>query len=245
MVVEVAGEPDVFVEAEVRGQSLQVGSRVAVTDEDAETVDPTQVVDEHVKGIQEVLDAVLIPHDSEVSDDRRGPRPQALVAAYGLEIFEIGAIPNDRDPSRRDASAPRLDLSVGLVRGDDAVRQAARDPFQDDQELEDDPPRARPEARDVHLRGDVVVIEDESFSEQELVDRADQDERVRRVVRMDDVESMATENPDRELQRHKRRVNVLEDVSERSLRPDAPVVAIDVHPADGLTGWLCPGREDR
>ena len=58
---------------------------------------------------------------------------------------------------------------------------------------------------------------------------------------MNDVESMATENPDRELQRHERRVDVLEDVSERSLRPDAPFIAIDVDPADGLSGLLCLG----
>ena len=145
----------------------------------------------------------------------------------------------------RDTSAPRLDLSVGLVRGDDAVRQAARDPFHQDEELEDDSPGTGPEARGVHLRGDVVVIEDESLSEQELVDRADEDERVRRVVCMDDVEPMATENSDRGLQRHERRVNVLEDVSERSFRPDAPFVAIDVDPADGLGGRAARRREGR
>ena len=85
------------------------------------------------------------------------------------------------------------------------------------------------------------MIEDESLSEQELVDRADEDERVRRVVCMDDVEPMATENSDRGLQRHQRRVNVLEDVSERSFRPDAPFVAIDVDAADGLGGRLLVG----
>ena len=64
-----------------------------------------------------------------------------------------------------------------------------------------------------HLRREIVVIEDEACPEQ-LVERGNEDEQIRRIVRVNDIEARSEEHQERQRKARDEGVAVLPDESE-------------------------------
>src|SRR5262249_10069425 len=75
-----------------------------------------------------------------------------------------------------------------------------------------------------------MVIKDEAFSPEDLVERAHQKNEIGRIAGMDHVKPMSPGNPDRENKLPKQRGRIFEQIAERALGLEPQGMAIDVDP---------------
>src|SRR5690606_2271820 len=94
---------------------------------------------------------------------------------------------DDEDAGRIHTAALDRDAAVGLVRRDRDVGEAERQPLKEHDEAVEQSAAAK--LRFEKLRIQVVMIEDEARAEQELEDSGDQENGVRRIACVNDVEA--------------------------------------------------------
>jgi hypothetical protein len=133
---------------------------------------------------------------------------------------------------------------VRRIGRDDVIREAAGERLEEDQAAVDHPVHPLAGARFVELWGEIVMVVEEPLSEE--LERGRHDEqRVGRVVHVDDVDAPAQQHPHGPDERHRGDVRRLEHVAEERRALGRVGEAQDAHAAEhlplGLTG---PARAD-
>ncbi len=125
------------------------------------------------------------------------------------------AVAHDEDGRRLALAARDLHFLVRLVGRDRDVREPERTPFRRAQDARLQA-LAGAEPGLVELRAEVVVVEDEFFSDQPEGQR-DEEKRVGRIVRVHRVEAVPQKNIDAEQEAAGREITVLEAVADEDL----------------------------
>ncbi len=170
---------------------------------------------DELHGLQQQVDALLLAHDADITDQVLAPFLERRIGRHHLHAREIGTRAHHEDVLGIHSAARERDAAVGLVGGDHHVGGLERQAFQ---------PRQQPaseatftELGFVELGVDVVVIEHELLAEQ-FVETADQENGVRRIAGMDDVEAATEEDLQRQPEFHEQRHAVFECVAQRAIR---------------------------
>src|SRR5712664_936953 len=139
-----------------------------------------------------MVDALLLSHDADVADQVTAAALEPFVGGQDLQAREARSTAHDEHPLGEHAAAPDRDAPVGLVGGDRHVGGAEGPVLKlEHQAIEKITPA---ELRLVELGAEIVMVENEPLSEQ-LEKSTNQEEQVRRIARVYDVEASREQDP--------------------------------------------------
>jgi hypothetical protein len=197
------------------------------------------------RGLQQEVDAFLAAHHAHVADQVLAAPLEPLVGRHDLHALEARAAAHHEHALGGHPAALDGDAAVGLVGRDRHVGAAERQPLEPHHQLPQG--AAAPELGFVELRARVVVVEDELLAE-ELVERPDEEEQIRRIAGMHYVEAPFPQHfqAEEEAEEHRRRV--LDEVAQGSRALGRQRIAPDVDAVDDLVpGFVAAagGADDR
>ena len=205
-----AGEFHVAGQAQLVAQRDQVVKAIPGSDQRERDVVAVQFVHDHVGSPDDVVHAVLRPHDADVGGEEPAPPAQLGVGRAASQPLRIGPGAHDGDvlgnlPLRVSARMP-----VGVVGRDHMVRGPVRPALQGAQHPVGQPRAAR-EARLVKLGTQVVVVEHEPGPVDGAQGQGDRPKDIRWVAGLNHVEPPGPPGPQwsagpwRGMNRHTRR----------------------------------------
>ena len=174
-------------QAEVGGQPTKVAKRLR-----AQQVQAQDELEHDWSAVSDWLGGLLMERGVD-----RIAAEELTVPPGGDELFSLLVLKGHAESEDWDVIALHFNRLVGLIRGDDVIRKPAREFLEEDQQLIDRPLGPSTEPGFVHLRREIVVVEDEAHTEQ-LVKGSDKDEQVGRVIGVNDIEAVSRENDQRD-----------------------------------------------
>src|SRR5437879_10720396 len=189
-----------------------------------------------------MVDALLLPHHSDVADEIAAAALEPLVGRRQLHALKARSAAHDEHPLGRHAAALDRDAPIGLVRSDRHVGGAESPVLELQHQTMEEITSA--ELRLVELGVKIMVIEDELLAEQ-LKKSADEEEQVGRIAGVNDVETAREEHPPGEHKGPGERDRVFHGVACRARRLDQQAVAVNVDPVDRLELALARSEERR
>ena len=173
--------------AERTREGLQVVARRAVTDEHERHVVAPHLFADEPGAADDVVDALLWSHHAHVADQEPAAVLECRVRGDRAEALHVGAAAHDEHIGRPFAAAALGDLAPGFARGDDQVGRRERETLaQRNRAIEQVAPAVV--FGEVHLRGDVVLVEDHAHVMAEFVAQRHEKQKVGWVAQVDHVE---------------------------------------------------------
>ena len=190
---------------------------------------------DELHGLQQQVDAFLLAHDADIADQVLAAVFQRRIRRHLLHAREIRAGTHHEHIVRVHAAARQRDVAIRLVGGDHHVGGPESHALQRQQQFLAE--AAPAELGFVELGIDVVVIEHELLAEQ-LVETADEENRVRRIAGVDDVEAAAEQDLQRQPELHDQRHAVLERITQRAVGLARQRMPVNVDAVDALEALL-------
>ena len=190
-----------------------------------------------MKRPQKVVHAILKPHHPDIADNHFPLLPEGAVGLHGTQAVQLNPIAHNRDTRFGHTAALHFDFLVRLVCRDDVIGQAAREFLQQDEHVINEQAATARKARSIHFRGQVVMVKDKALAKQ-LVKACNQNKRVRWIVSVDNIKTIAEEDQQGKYERGSHGVAVLPKVPEETIRWGRRRVTIYLHTLHGLPRGL-------
>src|SRR5262249_47635923 len=214
---DVTREPDTIGKPQITGYRFELVTGVAFTDKDAKEVSSALIVYEMVQSSEEIVDSILRIHGADVAKNDFALALESCIGFDQSHAGQVGAVADNEQPVGVDGVAPDGDGSIALIRHDRDVREFQREPLEEHEASRHQAMSRLLVAGEIELWRQIVMVEDEPLSEKS-VNSADDEERVRRVVGMDDVEALPRGDPQTPTEARRGEIDIFEYVASHRLQ---------------------------